>query len=73
LAQKTLLSGSGIVPLVSFDTAKLKIYFDTNIISSINLIIFKNCPASVPPAGLTSNSLLNFSIYGYIHQKRGQR
>jgi hypothetical protein len=32
VAQKTLLIGSGIVPLFGFDTAKLKLYFHTTII-----------------------------------------
>ena len=46
MVQKTLLIGSGYVPLVSFDTAKIKIYFESAIISSYFLIIFKKCPAS---------------------------
>ena len=52
MIQKKLLFGSGICTRYRFDTAKLKIYFESAIISSYFLIIFKKQPHQYLPMGL---------------------
>ena len=47
LAQKTLRLSSGNRTRYRFDTANLKIYFDTNIILFYFLIIFKSEPTPI--------------------------